>query len=136
MKRSSCTKKIGEFFICLVAVAVVAVAAYVLCRIHGIIQRQAEIVSSIVNVEGRLDLLEGNRGNLEKEIESSFNLADQVSASLDIIAIGIAVFTIFGGILSVFNIARSKELEEAISKAEKAVENQKELIGARLLQDG
>lgn len=81
MKRSSCTKKIGEVFICLVAVAVVAVAAYILCRIHGIIQRQAEIVSSIVNVEGRLDLLEGNRGNLEKEIESSFNLADQVSAS-------------------------------------------------------
>lgn len=78
-----------------------------------------------MNVEGRLDLLEGNRGNLEKEIESSFNLADQVSASLDIIAIGIAVFTIFGGILSVFNIARSKELEEAISKAEKAVEIRK-----------
>ena len=136
MKRSSCTKKIGEVFICLVAVAVVAVAAYVLCRIHGIIQRQAEIVSSIVNVEGRLDLLEGNRGNLGKEIESSFNLADQVSASLDIIAIGIAVFTIFGGIFSVFNITRSKELEEAISKAEKAEENQKELIGARLLQEG
>lgn len=105
MKRSSCTKKIGEVFICLVAVAVVAVAAYILCRIHGIIQRQAEIVSSIVNVEGRLDLLEGNCGNLEREIESSFNLADQVSASLDIIAIGIAVFTIFGGILSFFNIS-------------------------------
>jgi len=89
-----------------------------------------------VNIEGRLALLEGNRDNLEKEIESSYNLADQVSASLDIIAIGIAIFTIFGGILSVFNITRSKELEEAISKAEKAEENQKELVGARLLQEG
>ena len=136
MKRSSYVKKIGEILICLVAVAVVAVSAYVLCRIHGIIQRQEEIVSSIVNIEGRLALLEGNRENLEKEIESSFNLADQVSVSLNIIAVGIAVFTIFGGILSVFNIIRSKELEEAISKAEKAEENQKELIGARLLQEG
>lgn len=129
-------KKVGCLIIRFIAVAIVAAVAYVLCRVHSIVQRQEALQNAIVSIEGRLALLESNSGNLEQEIESSYNLADQVSASLDIIVIGIAIFTILGGILSVFNLTRSKELEDAISKAENAAENQKELIGARLLQEG
>ena len=137
MKRSSRENKVEKIITLLIKAAIYAALFFALYRTYNnTMQRQDETQSSIVNIEKRLSLLEGNGSNLGKEIESSYNLADQVSASLDIIAMGIAIFAIFGGLLSVLNITRSKELEEAIFKAENAAENQKELIGARLLQEG
>lgn len=136
MRQSSCAKKIGGFIICLIAVAIVATVAFVLCCQQSIIQRQEEIQSSIVEIAGRLDVLEGKKDNLAKEIESSYNLADQVSVTIGIITAGITVFTLFGGILTIFNIIRAKDLDETIAKAEKVLETQQELLAARLLQEG
>lgn len=92
-----------------------------------------ELKKAVLCIEERLSDTETNSMHT---MESSYNLADQVSSALGIITAGITVFTLFGGILTIFNISRSKELDDAISKAEKALENQQELIGARLLQDG
>ena len=67
----------------------------------------------------------------------SFGMSmDAVSVSLGIITAGISVFALFGGILSIINIKQSKELDAAIDNAQKALENQNELLGARLIQEG
>lgn len=60
--------------------------------------------------------------------EISFEVdTDVVSVSLGIITAGIGFFALFGGILSIFNIKQSKELDIAISDAREALENQYEL---------
>ena len=77
--------------------------------------------------------------SLSKEAtdEISFGVdTDVVSVSLGIITAGIGLFALFGGILSIFNIKQSKELDIAISDAREALENQYELQGARLIQEG
>lgn len=69
------------------------------------------------------------------KVESS-SFADEISFALGIISAGISVFAIFGGVLSVFNVVRSKDLDDAIKMSSQAIDNQQELECARLIQEG
>lgn len=60
----------------------------------------------------------------------------KTSISMDIIACGIAVFTLYGGFLSLINLKQSAELKKTMRKAKKALRNQKELSSSRFLQEG
>lgn len=91
-------------------------------------------------IEKRLCELEKNLQNNisfnEVEYNKSLEITDDVSLSLGIISAGISVFAIFGGILSVLNILRAKELEDAMNTTAQMKESQQELASARLVQEG
>lgn len=58
------------------------------------------------------------------------------SATMEIIAIGVALFALFGGFISVINVNQSRELSKYMKKAKQAIRNQKELSANRFLQEG
>lgn len=134
--QSSCVKKIFTFFKAAFHVFTVFLCVFVLVKYCCILKQQQEIEDRILEVKRILQETSDLSGRKLAETWLSYNLTDQVSSSLGIISAGICVFALFGGILSVFNIVRSKELEEMASQMEDLLENQHELEGARLLQDG
>ena len=132
----SCTRKIYRFMRGLSTVILVATVIFSLYEVYNLGERHKALQNTVLRIEESLDDQKTDSTYSAREMEISYNLSDQVSTSLGIITVGVAIFTVFGGILSIFNIVRSKELENAMSKAEKALESQQELNGARLLQDG
>lgn len=72
----------------------------------------------------------------ELDTQENNSLLDQTSVMLSMVSVAIAIFTVFGGLLSYVNIQKSKELSDAIYDARSFVESQKELIAARYLQEG
>lgn len=133
---NTCVKKIFTGVKAIFQVFTVCLCVFVLVRYSCIIKRQHDIQDRILVLEEILQEDGALTNHLSAVDISSYNLADQVSASLGIISAGICVFALFGGILSVFNIVRSKELEQMASQMKNLLENQHELEGARLLQDG
>lgn len=73
---------------------------------------------------------------LTEEQNSASLLTNQTTNSLSIITVGITLFTLFGGVLSVVNILLSQSLYKAVDNANEASKSQQELIGFRLLQEG
>ena len=71
----------------------------------------------------------------EKKREAS-QLLNWVSSVMAIIAAGIAMFALFGGFLSLINMNMSKDLREAILKANQYIKAQKESTASRYLQEG
>lgn len=132
----SCARKIFRFISYMTTVALVFMVIFVFCKIYNLSKQQAKLQDTVLEIQKQLAQQEHDTAYMVQELEAGYNLSDQVSTSIGIITAGITLYTVFGGMLSVFNIIRSKELEDAISKAEKTLENQQELIGARLLQDG
>lgn len=132
----SCRRKAFRIINCLATVILIAMVAFALCKICNLNKQQEKLQNTVLEMQKQLYYQKHDTAYMVQELEASYNLSDQVSTSLGIITAGITLYTIFGGMLSVFSIIRSKELEDAISKAEKALENQKELNGARWLQDG
>lgn len=136
MKDSFRWKAVKSFIV----VAIVFLCGYLLAEHHYVLKFQNEFEQAISATQENRNSISIETAN---KIISSYDLSTQVSTSLDIIAAGIAVFALFGGFLSIFNILTARELEEALSRAENAnsraemaIENQQELTGARLLQDG
>lgn len=136
--QKSCVKKIFSCIKAIFQVFTVCLCAFVLVRYCCIIKQQHDIQNRILAIAIEETLRENNvlTDYIPIETLSSYNLADQVSVSLGIVSAGICAFALFGGILSIFNIVRSKELEQMASQMEGLLENQHELEGARLLQDG
>lgn len=122
-----------ERVICGMLIILIVVVSALIVGVWSVMLRQKNIESQISYYQ----MTEQSSENAEHVISlSSDNLLDQTSIFISIVTGGIAVFTIFGGFFSFFNLMQSKELSTAIEKAEQAVENQKELISARLIQDG
>lgn len=131
--RNSCVKKVFIITKAIFQVFTVGLCVFVLVRYSYILEQQHDIQDRILAIEQE-NSDQSDREHAETKL--SYNLTDQVSSSLGIISAGICVFALFGGILSVFNVVRSKELEKMTSQIEDLLENQHELEGARLLQDG
>ena len=70
-------------------------------------------------------------GNFEQE-----EILSITSASMEIIAIGIGLFALFGGFLSLINVNQSREMSETTKKAKHVLKNQRELSANRFLQEG
>ncbi len=64
------------------------------------------------------------------------DILSQTSIFIAICTGGIALFGIFGGVLSFVNIKKSQELEDNIKKTTTVLETQEELIAWRLIQEG
>ncbi len=118
------------------------------------IKRLLKILMEIV-ICGLIIFLITKMKYMEKEIESLKNSLSQIqvveqegkdinqeevltitSASMDIIAVGIGLFTLYGGFLSLINVNQSRELSETMRKTKRAIRNQKELSANRFLQEG
>lgn len=108
---------------------------YFICKCINMVNLQRDIIKRLSTLETELKNVAVPSGQAGG-ISSAYNLADQVSTSLGIIDAGIAVFALFGGILSVYNIMQTKKLETAVRTAHEILETQRELKAARLLQDG
>ena len=134
--QNSCVKKIFSGIKAIFQVFTVCLCVFVLVRYCYILKRQHDIQNRILAIEESLQENDVLINHMPVETMFSYNLVDQVSASLGIVSAGICAFALFGGILSVFNIVRSKELERMSLQIENLLENQHELEGARLLQDG
>lgn len=112
-------------------VLLVAISVFLLVKFCYIESAQEQIETRLTSIENTL------QDNASTEYDNrSIELADEVSLALGIISAGIGVFAIFGGVLSILNIWRSKELENAISTTAKMTEDQRELASARLVQEG
>lgn len=73
---------------------------------------------------------------IDNKIDSLEPILSQTTLILTIVGIGIAIYTIFIGFLSIMNINKSKELDDSINKAKKALENEKEIRALKYLQQG
>lgn len=112
-------------------VLLVAISLFLLVKFCYIESTQEQIEARLTSIEDAL------QNNVSAEYDNrSIELMDEVSLALGIISAGIGVFAIFGGVLSILNIWRSKELENAISTTAKMTEDQRELASARLVQEG
>ena len=76
--------------------------------------------------------------NSEQEVDDfdESKIITLTSTSMEIIAVGVTLFTLFGGFLSLINMSQWRDALKSIEMAEKAMENQKELIASRFLQEG
>lgn len=132
--KSSATKIVSRIFEAVLIVFLVASAVFLWEKLLYIESTQRQIQTQLSGIE---EALQNIKPHMETEsIQGSGGLVEEVSISLGIVSSGIAVFAIFGGVLSIFNIWRSKELEDAIDATKKAMENQSELTSARLVQEG
>lgn len=114
-------------------VIAVIIMVFTVSRVCFLNQKQNEIEKNFSKLES---LIQNNNENIIIKYNDSVAIEDEVSISLSIISAGISVFAIFGGILSVINIVSYKDIYSAIDAANKVMESQKELLAARLIQDG
>lgn len=123
--------KVYSVFSAFLMVLLVAISLFLLVKFCYIKSAQGQIEARLTSIENTL------QNNVSDEYDNrSIELMDEASLALGIISAGIGVFAIFGGVLSILNVWRSKELENAISTTAKMAEDQRELASARLVQEG
>lgn len=135
MKRNY-PRKIFFWFEAVFLVLCVFLSIFFICKCISMFALQRDIIDYLSRLETELRNMDISIGQAIEELRPAYSLADQVSTSLGIISAGIALFAVFGGLLSFFNIARTKEIEDAMREMGELLENQQELKAARLLQDG
>lgn len=117
----------------LMAVLYLALFIFIIVKYCYVVSEQNRIEQRLSVIEEKLSDISEGPANTDGNIPE---LTDAVSVSLGIISAGISVFAIFGGLIGVLNIKRSKELEDAINSAQEVQQAQCELKGARYIQDG
>lgn len=127
--------KVYTIFCAFMLTVMVAAIAIVFVQIKHLKLEQSLLNEKIFSLEQSVSE-NGNVGVIQNTDYESFTFADEVTFTLGIITAGISVFAIFGGVLSVFNVVRSKELDDAVKMSAQALENQQELECARLIQEG
>ena len=127
--------KVYTIFCAFMLTVMVAAIAIVFVQIKHLKLEQSLLNEKIFSLEQSVSE-NGNAGVVQNTDYESFTFADEVTFTLGIITAGISVFAIFGGVLSVFNVVRSKELDDAVKMSAQALENQQELECARLIQEG
>ena len=113
-------------------VMVFAAIVYMTSQIHYLKLEQAQLKTYVMELQQTMT-------DSEIEINTdyrAFTFSDEVSFALSIISVGISVFAIFGGILSIVNIYQYKQMDRAIEVSEKAVEYLQELECSSLIQEG
>lgn len=132
MKRTKCCKVIYPRISAIFLVVILAFMAFICVEFVFMSCRQKNFQEQLSTIEFMLQ----DEYYHARVFEADGDLMDEVSTALGIISAGIVLFTVFGGFLSVFNILKTRELENAIKDADKALENQRELFSNRLLQEG
>ena len=97
--------------------------------------------NDIESLETRFSIISSqkqNDYNSEQGVDGSDqrDLITLTSTSMGIISVGVALFTLFGGFLALINMDQSRELSKTMRNAETLLENQKELVANRFVQDG
>lgn len=133
MKKNIKGCRATDIFAAFAIVTAFALAVYAVVQCHFVMNSLKEVKSHLAEI---YSMSQGEISSVHMIESRVDNLWNEVSIALGIITAGIGVFALFGGILSFVNIRQSKELDVAISNARKALENQQELEGARLMQEG
>lgn len=126
-------KKWYTILYAILIVSLVAGMSYLWIKVRYLETKQAHLIEKFNDLEQ--SKAENSYNETQGQIQF-LSFSDEISVSLGVITAGISVFAIFGGVLSVFNVTRSKELEEAIQMSSRAIESQQELESARLIQEG
>lgn len=108
----------------------IIICGLVIFLIAEMIHMKKEIVS-LQNSLSSILILEQEGNNINQE-----EIAAITSASMEIIAVGIGLFTLYGGFLSLINVHQSRELAKTMKKAKRVIRSQRELSANRFLQEG
>lgn len=114
-------------------IVMVVLTIFMIISVRELFVRQSRLETHIATVEQGLPTQQYEELILESGQSMLDDTMQQTSLILDIVAVGIGLFALFGGGLSIFNIWQSKELSIAIEAAGQAFENQAEIEAQRLV---
>lgn len=135
-RESKCV--LGKNLIVVVVIVALIIAVVVgCCKFREIHYWQEKVAFAISEIQQDAQQPSGSEAESASEHNMGIDrLMDQTAVLLEMISVGVALFALFGGFLSVFNILKSRELLDAIKCAHQATEDQQELHAHRLLQEG
>lgn len=105
----------------------IIICGLIIFLIAEMIYMKKEIVS-LQNSLSQILILEQEGNNINQE-----EIATITSASMEIIAVGIGLFTLYGGFLSLINVHQSRELAKTMKKAKRVIRSQRELSANQFL---